>query len=538
MSGNRPPTLLEVHRLRQGVLSEAEAVAVRARLARFGDPTSGLPTAEQARADQPREAVLGAVRRHRRTARRRAIVAVGAAAAALLVLGQWSMTQRIESVDDVVATVTDVAAPVGDAVPVEVPGPLGPEATEPRAPNPEATTIAEGPTTEARRVTQDRPAEPPVVATAQEAGGAVGARRNDPEPRPAVLVANVRSLDGAVRWLADGDAAGTLLGVGDALAPGSVVMDAGSSLSVVWTDGTQLAAMPASRWSWLEADRIALQLESGSVTVDAAEQPTDRPLTLLSPHASVEVLGTRFSVAVDGASSTVTVEEGRVAVTRRGDGATVVVGAGQATAVGDPGAGPLVLEEADVEGADVPPAPSAESPPDSNGSVDLFSTFGNWRSGEPTGQVAIAVLPRGLWRPEPEADLALPLFALDLDADQAKAAGKAFAWRVDGTVYVNRDTPHPDRTKRYGELHVAGDHGVFTDRHCYWMRGYWCELRVILLDLDSGRTAVVKKPKLVRWLKQVPSIEARFEAEQPKTPATLHRYLLELLRARPDVVDF
>ncbi len=542
MTANRPATLLEVHRLRLGLLSEAEAAAVRARLERFGDPTSGLPTVEQARVDQPKEVILGAIGRHQQATRRRAVLAVGmAAAAAFVVMAPRSMREETGPADEGIATATEVVDDVGDdALEIGVPVSVGPGTIAPPAAEPESSMITEQSTPEARDDGMKRPAQPPFEAVVQRVVDEGSPPQGDDDPvAPAnALVATVHAVDGDVRWMVGGSGTGASLAVGDAIVPGATAVEPGASVSVVWTDGTLVATMSPSRWSWLASDRIALQLHAGHITVEAAEQPAERPLIITSPHALVEVLGTRFAVAVGEASSTVTVEEGRVSVTRRGDGAVVVVGAGQTAVVGDPAAGPLVLGEVEVEGADVPPAPSEEAPPSASGSVDLFSTFDDWRSGEPTGRVETTVIPRGLWRPEPGSDLALPLVALDLDEDEAKGAGKAFAWRVDGMVYVNQDAPHPDRTKRYGQLHVAHERGVFTDRHCYWMRGYWCELRVILLDLDSGRTAVVKKPQLVRWLKQVPSLEVRFEAERTQTPETLHRYLLELLRARPDIVDF
>ena len=59
---DRPATLLERERLHQGLLAEAEAELVRARIAAHGDPAEGLPSDAEVFGDDPPERFLGNVR--------------------------------------------------------------------------------------------------------------------------------------------------------------------------------------------------------------------------------------------------------------------------------------------------------------------------------------------------------------------------------------------------------------------------------------------------------------------------------------------
>lgn len=66
MSADRPATLLEAERLDQGLLTKAEAEAVQARIAAFGDPRDGLPSDGDVFAEDPPDRFLAAVRGRRR----------------------------------------------------------------------------------------------------------------------------------------------------------------------------------------------------------------------------------------------------------------------------------------------------------------------------------------------------------------------------------------------------------------------------------------------------------------------------------------
>jgi ferric-dicitrate binding protein FerR (iron transport regulator) len=75
---------------------------------------------------------------------------------------------------------------------------------------------------------------------------------------------------------------------------------------------------------------------AGTLQVDVTPQPPGRPLVVDTPHAHIEVEGTRFTVSVIPASSRVDVDEGWVHVSRPGGGVAVRIGAGR-YAVASPG---------------------------------------------------------------------------------------------------------------------------------------------------------------------------------------------------------
>ena len=70
-----------------------------------------------------------------------------------------------------------------------------------------------------------------------------------------------------------------------------------------------------------------VELQRGRLLADVATRAADEPLSIITPHVVVLVVGTRFTVAVDSDATDVTVEHGRVRVER--DGRSVFVGAGE-----------------------------------------------------------------------------------------------------------------------------------------------------------------------------------------------------------------
>ncbi|HEV3027242.1 MAG TPA: FecR family protein, partial [Planctomycetota bacterium] len=173
-------------------------------------------------------------------------------------------------------------------------------------------------------------------------------------------------------------AAALLLAVGIALllrqAPGATLVASGGDVTIE-RGGEQVAAasslplqggdsvrVPAAGWAWVRyADGTTLQIDAesaltleekrigdakrvrilkGVVFVDAAHQPTDRPMLLLTPHSQTRVLGTSFSLAVGKESTKLLVREGKVAFSKT-DAAIEVHGGQAATA--SPSA-PLVAE--------------------------------------------------------------------------------------------------------------------------------------------------------------------------------------------------
>ena len=71
-----------------------------------------------------------------------------------------------------------------------------------------------------------------------------------------------------------------------------------------------------------------LQLKEGTFSADVNSQPQGRPMIVQTRTASVEVLGTQFSVDADLYSTTLNVSEGSVRVNRLSDDKKVIVASG------------------------------------------------------------------------------------------------------------------------------------------------------------------------------------------------------------------
>lgn len=187
-----------------------------------------------------------------------------------------------------------------------------------------------------RRVARVAAAAVAAAAMLAAAGGVAWRLRTAPEPVPEAVLAEVREGARLERpgFPPAGAAPGTVLLPGDVLRGGGAVAWRGERTRLVFSDDAELALE--------EGKRCALR--RGTLEAEVAPQAPDRPLVVLTPHAEVRVLGTRFVVAVEPDRTRVDVREGRVRLTRARDQATVEVGAGQ-RAVASPaeGAAPAVV---------------------------------------------------------------------------------------------------------------------------------------------------------------------------------------------------
>lgn len=100
-------------------------------------------------------------------------------------------------------------------------------------------------------------------------------------------------------------------------APGNLIETApGEWLTHTLDDGTQLRVGPRTRLRVrLVEERRTVSLEEGEAVFDVAKDPA-RPFVVVNEHATARAVGTRFGVARLGKRTVVTVEEGKVEVTR------------------------------------------------------------------------------------------------------------------------------------------------------------------------------------------------------------------------------
>ncbi|MEM9703725.1 MAG: FecR family protein, partial [Planctomycetota bacterium] len=129
--------------------------------------------------------------------------------------------------------------------------------------------------------------------------------------------------------------------------------DAGDGWELRYADGTVITvAGPARLLARSSAQGgKELTVRYGLLSADVAPQPAGRPLRIVTPTATLEVLGTTLDVAAGADGTRLDVNSGTVAITRIADGRRAEVAAGQfATAVADPA------------GAELRPAPQPRVP--------------------------------------------------------------------------------------------------------------------------------------------------------------------------------
>lgn len=132
---------------------------------------------------------------------------------------------------------------------------------------------------------------------------------------------------------------------GEPAKPGAELRDGAmleaQGLAVVkFTDGTRIELTGEARLhEKLTGKRAAgkgLTLSRGLISADVAKQPAGQSFLFMTPHAEVQVVGTRLSVQT-GAETRIDVQEGQVRVSSLKGGQAVTLGAGQGTDLGPVG---------------------------------------------------------------------------------------------------------------------------------------------------------------------------------------------------------
>jgi ferric-dicitrate binding protein FerR (iron transport regulator) len=162
---------------------------------------------------------------------------------------------------------------------------------------------------------------PLAAAVAMVAGvlGLLMPLRNDPE------VVHVLSLQGPARWTG---AAGRIAEPreGDGLRGGLIELLADdAAVSLRFDDGSLITLNGVASASFSASGQKQVRLRAGSLSASIAKQLAGRPFLLSTPTASMEVLGTRFTVESAPDETLLSVNEGAVRLTRLADGRVVDV---------------------------------------------------------------------------------------------------------------------------------------------------------------------------------------------------------------------
>ena len=135
-------------------------------------------------------------------------------------------------------------------------------------------------------------------------------------------IARIADLNGAVTWIADGEQTEGRLEIGNELTGGTLeVSSLDSWAELVFQDGSSV---------WVSGPAVVtisdggagkmIRLREGDLSLDVSPQPEGKPMRVITPSAEAVVLGTQFNVSASSLSTSLTVNEGEVQVTRLADG--------------------------------------------------------------------------------------------------------------------------------------------------------------------------------------------------------------------------
>jgi hypothetical protein len=184
-----------------------------------------------------------------------------------------------------------------------------------------------------------------------------------PRPRPAAtppsaIGATVVATDGARRH--HGDAVGPLAS-GETVGPGDAIEVSTGRVELALAGGAGRVVLRDGFLSWPAAAGDAARLSRGTLEASITHRDPAAPLRFAGPHCEIEIIGTRFALAVEGDTTRLDVSEGRVRAHRPDDDTAVEVAAGGTLRISATGAlVPTRLLRVDEAGpirrfADLPP---------------------------------------------------------------------------------------------------------------------------------------------------------------------------------------
>lgn len=142
---------------------------------------------------------------------------------------------------------------------------------------------------------------------------------SESKPQPVIKIVD---SGGSTEWEGWNGETNSNLTAGTPLPAGTIETFAAESwIELAFPDGTSASLTGPSVLTIAVVDgRKVLRLKKGNLSVDAAKQPKDRAMKIHTPSAEAEVVGTRFNIATNALSTQLTVNEGKVRMTRLADG--------------------------------------------------------------------------------------------------------------------------------------------------------------------------------------------------------------------------
>ena len=145
-------------------------------------------------------------------------------------------------------------------------------------------------------------------------------------PKAELEIVRITELNGAVRWTGSGGQVVPDLYVGSSLPGGTLEsLSAESWIGLEFRDGSTVTASGQSVLTISEYRQKELHLHVGSLSASIMPQSNGKPMLIYTPTARLEVLGTQLNVEAGPSSTMLSVNKGRVRVTRLADGSVAEV---------------------------------------------------------------------------------------------------------------------------------------------------------------------------------------------------------------------
>lgn len=163
-----------------------------------------------------------------------------------------------------------------------------------------------------------------------------------PSYGPQFVMTTTSVSNGTLMW-SDGKAQHQL-GGNEGVLPGRLTLEGDSAIAVLqFNGGTNLTITGDTEVSVDVSEGKRLDFLRGTLSLEVTPQPAGRPLVITTAIARLEVLGTQFTVSAGTATTTVSVDQGRVRFERLADQQMVEVAAGQQASVSFDAAKPIAV---------------------------------------------------------------------------------------------------------------------------------------------------------------------------------------------------
>ena len=213
-------------------------------------------------------------------------------------------------------------------------------------------------------------------------------------------ILRLAELNGSFRWTGNGGRVVDDLESGAALAGGTLdALTSDASAVLVFHDGSRVTVSGQASLTVADFGQKVLRLQSGVLSAEVVKQPKGQPMRILTPSAETEVVGTRLNVDADMLSTRVTVNEGRVRVTRLADGTMREVAADQLVVAKLESRTPFEVK------------PRGEHTDSWRSTLPKDVRYGKWLPSAIGGPGLVSAEPQ-MWKPDAQTDPVLQHFAL------------------------------------------------------------------------------------------------------------------------------